>query len=244
MTGARSAILTYHSLDESGSVISIPPILFRRQMEFLAASGIPVVSLNEALSCPGSVAVTFDDGYRNLLDHAIPVLERYRLPATIFIVSEYCGRNNNWPNQPHGSVPDQPLLSWEELSALPPLISVGAHAMTHPDLTRLSAKECDRELGGCQVQIEQRLRRPVRWLAYPYGASSPQVRSLAGQYFDLAVGTSLRFLSTRSSRLDLPRIDAYYLSGRFSLERLFTAPASLFIGLRRLLRDARRFAFR
>ena len=241
MSGGRSVILTYHSLDESESVISIPPSLFRQQMEFLAASGMPVVPLDQALHRPGSVAITFDDGFCNLLDHAVPVLERLRLPATIFVVSEYCGRNNNWPSQLHG-VPDLPLLSWDKLSALPPLISLGAHTMTHPDLRRLSAEECERELYECQGQIEQHLGRPVRCLAYPYGASSPQVRSLADRHFELAVGTSLRFLSTRSSRLDLPRIDAYYLRGWFSLERLFTESASLYIGFRSLLRDVRRFS--
>jgi len=241
MSGGRSVILTYHSLDDSESVISIPPALFRRQMEFLAASGIPVVPLDQALHRPGSIAITFDDGFCNLLDHAVPVLERLRLPATIFVVSEYCGRNNNWPSQLHG-VPDLPLLSWDKLSALPPLISLGAHTMTHPDLRRLSAEECERELCECQGQIEQHLGRPVRCLAYPYGASSPQVRSLADRHFELAVGTSLRFLSTRSSRLDLPRIDAYYLRGWFSLERLFTESGSLYIGFRSLLRDVRRFS--
>jgi len=241
MSGGRSVILTYHSLDDSESVVSIPPSLFRRQMEFLAASGIPVVPLDQALHRPGSIAITFDDGFCNLLDHAVPVLERLRLPATIFVVSEYCGRNNNWPSQPHG-VPDLPLLSWDKLSALPPLISLGAHTMTHPDLRRLSAEECERELCECQGQIEQHLGRPVRCLAYPYGASSPQVRSLADRHFELAVGTSLRFLSTRSSRLDLPRIDAYYLRGWFSLERLFTESGSLYIGFRSLLRDVRRFS--
>jgi peptidoglycan/xylan/chitin deacetylase (PgdA/CDA1 family) len=241
MSGGRSVILTYHSLDDSESVISIPPALFRRQMEFLAASGIPVVPLDQALHRPGSIAITFDDGFCNLLDHAVPVLERLRLPATIFVVSEYCGRNNNWPSQPHG-VPDLPLLSWDKLSALPPLISLGAHTMTHPDLRRLSVEECERELCECQGQIEQHLGRPVRCLAYPYGASSPQVRSLADRHFELAVGTSLRFLSTRSSRLDLPRIDAYYLRGWFSLERLFTESGSLYIGFRSLLRDVRRFS--
>ena len=241
MSGGRSVILTYHSLDDSESVISIPPALFRRQMEFLAASGIPVVPLDQALHRPGSIAITFDDGFCNLLDHAVPVLERLRLPATIFVVSEYCGRNNNWPSQPHG-VPDLPLLSWDKLSALPPLISLGAHTMTHPDLRRLSAEECERELCECQGQIEQHLGRPVRCLAYPYGASSPQVRSLADRHFELAVGTSLRFLSTRSSRLDLPRIDAYYLRGWFSLERLFTESGSLYIGFQSLLRDVRRFS--
>lgn len=241
MSGGRSVILTYHSLDDSESVVSIPPSLFRRQMEFLAASGIPVVPLDQALHRPGSIAITFDDGFCNLLDHAVPVLERLRLPATIFVVSEYCGRNNNWPSQLHG-VPDLPLLSWDKLSALPPLISLGAHTMTHPDLRRLSAEECERELCECQGQIEQHLGRPVRCLAYPYGASSPQVRSLADRHFELAVGTSLRFLSTRSSRLDLPRIDAYYLRGWFSLERLFTESGSLYIGFRSLLRDVRRFS--
>jgi len=241
MSGGRSVILTYHSLDDSESVVSIPPSLFRRQMEFLAASGIPVVPLDQALHRPGSIAITFDDGFCNLLDHAVPVLERLRLPATIFVVSEYCGRNNNWPSQLHG-VPDLPLLSWDKLSALPPLISLGAHTMTHPDLRRLSVEECERELCECQGQIEQHLGRPVRCLAYPYGASSPQVRSLADRHFELAVGTSLRFLSTRSSRLDLPRIDAYYLRGWFSLERLFTESGSLYIGFRSLLRDVRRFS--
>ena len=241
MSGGRSVILTYHSLDDSESVISIPPSLFRQQMEFLAASGMPVVPLDQALHRPGSIAITFDDGFCNLLDHAVPVLERLRLPATIFVVSEYCGRNNNWPSQLHG-VPDLPLLSWDKLSALPPLISLGAHTMTHPDLRRLSAEECERELCECQGQIEQHLGRPVRCLAYPYGASSPQVRSLADRHFELAVGTSLRFLSTRSSRLDLPRIDAYYLRGWFSLERLFTESGSLYIGFRSLLRNVRRFS--
>jgi len=241
MSGGRSVILTYHSLDDSESVVSIPPSLFRRQMEFLAASGIPVVPLDQALHRPGSIAITFDDGFCNLLDHAVPVLERLRLPATIFVVSEFCGRNNNWPSQLHG-VPDLPLLSWDNLSALPPLISLGAHTMTHPDLRRLSAEECERELCECQGQIEQHLGRPVRCLAYPYGASSPQVRSLADRHFELAVGTSLRFLSTRSSRLDLPRIDTYYLRGWFSLERLFTESGSLYIGFRSLLRNVRRFS--
>jgi len=95
MTAGRSAILTYHSLDDSGSVLSMPPSVFRRQMEFLASSSIPVVPLDEAVRRPNCIALTFDDGFRNLLDHAIPVLDRLRLPATIFVVSGYCGGLND-----------------------------------------------------------------------------------------------------------------------------------------------------
>jgi len=244
MGGDHSVILTYHSLDESGSAISTAPGVFRQQMEFLAASGLPVVPLDQALHRPGSVAITFDDGFCNLLDLALPVLELCRLPATAFIVSGYCGRRNLWPHQPYRGIPNLPLLGWDELSALPALISLGAHTMTHPDLRRVSPAECESELHGCQAEIEQRTGRPVRWLAYPYGASSPAVRSLAGRYFDLAVGTSLQFLSTRYDRLDLPRIDAYYFGRRFRLERLFSGHGGLYIGLRRLLRNIRQSALR
>src|SRR5271157_5964061 len=133
MRDSRSAILTYHSLDDSGSVISIQPALFRRHMEFLAESGVPVVPLDQVLGRPGSVAITFDDGFRNFADWALPVLDRHQLPATIFIVSQYCGQMNDWPSQSGAGVPRLPLLSWGELAALPALVSVGAHTATHPD---------------------------------------------------------------------------------------------------------------
>src|ERR1700722_15438811 len=103
--GGRSTILTYHSLDDSGSVISTHPEIFRRQMDFLAASGVPVVPLAETLERAGSGAKTFDDGFRNLLDHAVPVLEQYHFPATIFVVGNYCGGHNDWPSQPKDAVP-------------------------------------------------------------------------------------------------------------------------------------------
>ncbi|MGD0013360.1 MAG: polysaccharide deacetylase family protein [Bryobacteraceae bacterium] len=240
MTAWRSAILTYHSLDDSGSVISMPPERFRRQMEFLASSSVPVVPLDEALRRPNCVAITFDDGFRNLLDHAVPLLDRLRLPATIFVVSGYCGGSNNWPSQPSG-VPGLRLMDWRDLASLPAWISIGAHTNTHPRLPALPEAECERELLVCQNQIEQHLGRPTRWLAYPYGSRSASVMAAAGRHFDFAVGTSLQFVSSRSCALDLPRIDAYYLRGRFTLERLLRPSGALYIGFRRVLHNVRGF---
>jgi peptidoglycan/xylan/chitin deacetylase (PgdA/CDA1 family) len=242
--GGRSAILTYHSIDDSGSVISTPPAVFRRQMEFLAASGIPVTPLDRVTEQPGSVAITFDDGMGNLAGHALPLLEKYRLPATIFVVSDYCGRRNDWPSQPAGMVPTLPLMDWSDLGALPAGVTVGAHTATHPDLSRLPARECEREMSTSRQEIEQRLGKPVRWFAYPYGSSSPQVRGLAGKHFDLAVGTSLRLLPRRPDRVDLPRIDTYYLRDSFPLERLFSSSGEVYIAVRSLLREARRLLSR
>jgi peptidoglycan/xylan/chitin deacetylase (PgdA/CDA1 family) len=239
MTDYRSAILTYHSIDDSGSVISTPPEVFRRQIESLAGSGIPLVPLNRVANCPGSIALTFDDGYRNLAEHALPVLEHFGVPATIFVVSRYCGLMNNWPSQSPGSVPELPLLGWKELAAAPPGIDIGAHTATHPRLPALSADECDREMSECREEIEQRLARPVPWLAYPYGSCTAGVCSSAARHFELALGTSLRFVSPGVSQMNMPRIDMFYLRDRPNLDRLFSPLMRVYIGFRNAAREAR-----
>jgi peptidoglycan/xylan/chitin deacetylase (PgdA/CDA1 family) len=241
MTDRRSAILTWHSIDDSGSVISTPPQVFRRQIEILAGSGIPLVPVDRIASCPGSVALTFDDGYRNLAEHAFPVLEQLRVPATVFVVSRYCGLVNRWPSQSPGAVPEMSLLSWAELASAPHCIDVGAHTATHPRLPALPPDECERELYECREEIQQRLARPVRWLAYPYGSSSPSVCSSAARYFELAVGTSLRFVSPGASPMNLPRIDMFYFRDRPSLDRLFSPLMGVYIGVRNAARTARSY---
>lgn len=239
LNSARSAILTYHSIDDSGSVISMPAAAFRRHMDFLARSGIPVVPLDQALIRPGSVAITFDDGFANLIDHAVPVLAEHNFPATIFLVSGYCGRRNDWPGQSYDKAALLPLMSWEQAAALPANIAFGAHTVNHPDLARIGPEECERELLDCRDQIEQRLGRPARWLAYPYGSSTAEVRQIAARYFDLAVGTTLGFLPAQSNPMDLPRIDTYYLRDAFPIERLPTPAGRAYIGSRNLLRQLR-----
>lgn len=235
----RSAILTWHSLDDSQSVISTPPDVFRRQIESLVASHIPIVPLNRILQSPGSVALTFDDGFANLAEYAFPLLDRFHLPATVFVVSRYCGLSNQWPGQPPNSIPALPLLTWNQLSDRPATVEIGAHTTTHPHLTRLSAEDCDRELRECRDDIEQRLGTRVTSIAYPYGDSSQPVRAAAARHFEMAAGTSLRFLSQASDPLNLPRIDMYYFRSGFSIGRLFDAPGRIYVELRNLIRQMR-----
>jgi len=211
-------------------------------MESLAQAGVPVVALDQVLSVQGSVALTFDDGYQNFADAALPMLEKLQFPATVFVVSGFCGQRSEWPGQPAGGTPSLPLLPWQELAALPPSVALGAHTITHRDLRKLSREDCEHELSGSRKEIEQRTGRPVRWLAYPYGASSAQLRQLAGRHFELAVGTTLAYVSPHSDRFDLPRIDAYYLRRQPSLGNVFSGSNAVYLGVRRALRAARRLA--
>ena len=239
MGSAGSAILTFHSLDDSGSVLSIPPDRFRDQMQWVADSGIRVAPLAETPNISGAIALTFDDGFRNFHRHGLAILQKHRMPATVFIVTGYCGRRNRWPGQSPAS-PELELMSWTELRELDALgIELGAHTVNHPNLARLTESQVAGELLDCKSAIEDRTGKPVPSFAYPYGASNPAVRQRVGQHFQIACGTTLRFAGPESDPLDLPRIDAYYVRGMNRFQALMTRPGERYIAARRLFRRVR-----
>ena len=234
----RAAILTYHSLDESGSVISTHPRIFARQMEALAVSSIRIVPLMEICQHPAAVAITFDDGFANFADHAVPVLERLSLPATVFVVSGYCGKRNNWPSQPSG-LPDLPLMSWGALRDLPRNISLGAHTVTHPDLRSMGDREIREEVAASRMEIERQTGRMVETFAYPYGSVESRAAAVVRETFRWGCGTRLRFVECESDRAVLPRLDTYYLRSPAWYTRPFSLRNRMYVGFRRCLREAR-----
>jgi peptidoglycan/xylan/chitin deacetylase (PgdA/CDA1 family) len=235
-----SAILTYHSLDTSGSVVSVTPDQFRRHIDILVQNRTPVVPLAEVQFRPGAVALTFDDAFQNFLPNALPLLTAHRMPATIFAVSGYVGRRNNWPSQPRNGIPQLKLMSWRDLTECAAAgLDIGAHTVTHPDLRTLPAAQVEAELDDCWRTIEDRLGRPVKAFAYPYGASNQPVRERAAQRFHWACGTDLQYLNHTHPACDLPRIDAYYVREPVWFERLFTAAGRGYLGVRALMRRAR-----
>ena len=239
--GPRSCILTYHSLDPSGSVISISPPVFREQMAMLAESGVPVVPLHSVRDTPGAVALTFDDGFRNFYEHAFPVLQRHGFPSTVFVVSGYCGGRNDWPTQPRNTgIPMIELMLWSEVAEVSRAgVEIGSHAVTHPRLGLLSPGDVEDELFASRAAIEDRIGSPVRSFAYPYGESTPPVRTAVRRHFQWACGTELRYLSPASDLLDLPRIDVYYLQKRFWFQGLHSLRGNAYLAARRLLRSVR-----
>jgi peptidoglycan/xylan/chitin deacetylase (PgdA/CDA1 family) len=241
MTGGRSSILTYHSLDTANSVISVAPQLFRAQMASLAEMDVPVVSLAAIRETKGAVALTFDDGFRNFFEHAFPVLQEYRFPATVFAVSGYCGRPNTWPSQPlRPFVPTLELMSWSQLEQISKSgISVGSHTVTHPRMSRLTEAEVENELRTSKLDLEDRTGKAIDVFAYPYGDSTPSVRRAVARYFRLACGTKLNFVSHDSDSIELPRIDVYYLHSRFCFQTLGTRYGTAYIAARRSLRGMR-----
>lgn len=238
MTG--SAILTYHCLDAGGSALSTAPGTFRRQLETLVERGIRVVPLAEVQGTPGAVALTFDDGYKGFLDCALPLLEQYRWPATVFVVSGHVGGRSDWPCAPYPPMAALELMSWSELRQLVQAgIVLGAHGVHQANLAALPEEQAVREMEDCRREIEDHTGQAVEALAYPFGASTPAVRRTASRHFRLACGTALRYVSAADDPLDLPRIDAYYLRSRFWFDHLMDPIGRCYLAARRRIRQLR-----
>lgn len=234
----KPLILAYHSIDHSGSVISETPESFALQMNHLAASGRRVVPLTEIVQSPGAVALTFDDAYRNFSTHALPILQQFRFPCTLFVVPRRCGLDNQWPGQAP-QIPAMPLMSWEEIKEAARLgITVGSHTMDHPDLTRLCPAAAAAQMGEAKDRIEQNLGTCSTEFAYPYGAVNRQVRDIAAGSFSLACSTRLAAIGPATDLLQLPRVDAYYLRHPAIFRLVLEGkPSNSYLTLRRTLRE-------
>lgn len=240
----RIPILTYHSIDESRSIISTAPDVFRRQMKSLSDNGLRGISLETMLRSAtssnafpeSSVVLTFDDGFRNFYTTAFPVLQEYGFKATVFLVTDHCGKRNDWLGNPPGLATER-LMSWAEVREVKSSgIEFGSHTRTHPDLTRLSETRVKREIVESKDAIENAIGGPVTTFAYPYGKFDECVRKLVAQNFDAACSTNLGIANAESDRFELERLDAYYLSRPRVFDSLSTQSFDRYMKFRQALR--------
>ncbi len=237
------AILTYHSIDPSGSPISVDEAAFRAHVRWLGSGAVRVVGLTDLLE-PGdggdAVALTFDDGFASFAAAAWPLLRERRLPVTVFVVSAHAGGTNDWGGRPAPGIPTLPLLDWDALARLTEDgVTLGAHSATHPDLRAVSDAQLADELDASADAVGRHTGRRPAALAYPYGHTDARVTRAAAARFRAAVTTDLRPLGAAESPHRLPRLDAFYLRGRGQLERWGTAGFVRRLALRRAARRVR-----
>jgi peptidoglycan/xylan/chitin deacetylase (PgdA/CDA1 family) len=177
-------VLCYHSVDpEWNSPLAVRPAEFEAQCRWLAASGrvVDLAVWLERGRGSRAIALTFDDGFRELEEHAFPVLRRCGLPATVFVVAETltpAGRPVDWVDTPP-PWPLQTLTVDQVLAARDAGVRIASHSWAHHDLTTLGEQECARDLRESRELLEDLLGEPVPYLAYPRGRHDAVVRRAA-----------------------------------------------------------------
>ena len=239
------AILTYHSIDSSGSPISVDESSFHTHVSWLAAGHCRVVPLETLIRLPeddAAVALTFDDGFQNFADVAWPMLRAHGLPATVFVVSDHVGRDNAWPSAKGSSIPILPLMTWETLGRIAAEgVTIGSHTRTHANLRMLPSEMLDEEIGGAAQDIRACMGVDPTTFAYPFGAHNRAAAAAARVSHSYACTTELRTLRTGDDPFRLPRLDAYYFRRPGLLESWGTGAFRRYVWLRssgRLVRRA------
>lgn len=184
------SILCYHAVEDGWpSPMAVRPVDFFEQAEWLARQRrvLPLDAAVEQLDRRGRpprgvTALTFDDGFASLYDHAWPLLRRHRLPATVFLVAETLtahGRAVDWVDTPPAGRQLVTLTRDQVLEMQQDGVDFQSHSWAHRDLTTLEPAELVTDLRESRLLLEELLGKPVRHLAYPRGRHDQHVRSAA-----------------------------------------------------------------
>jgi len=214
-------ILLYHSIDNSGSSISITPKEFKTHMEYLKYNGYQTISLLQFVewlyvdsnSPTKKAVITFDDGFKNNHTEAFPVLRKHGFTATIFLATDYINGISSWDKDK--SIPEVPMLSWDEIREMSDNgIDFGSHSCSHRYLTRISKGELEAELLNSKSIIEARLKKPVRFLCHPYGDTNHRTQRIAKEcgYLGAFGGLDFSLKNSSDNLYDLKRVGTAHFS--------------------------------
>ena len=232
MTG-RLTILTYHNVGPAPAGALLAKLYvdtrdFARQMWCLKRLGLRGVSMSEGLwhldrgRAGRVVALTFDDGYADNLEHAACTLREFGFGATCFIVSGCVGAYNLWDSEVLRV--RKPLMDVQQLKAwLGEGLELGSHARSHPHLNELDAGSAEAEIAGSRTDLERVAGVKIEHFCYPYGSVNARVaRQVAAAGYLSAVTTQRGLARASDNRFLLPRMS---VSGRRGLFR-FTLKAA------------------
>ena len=253
-------VITYHHVNRhQGDTVTVTPEYFEEQMKYLSDRRYKTVFLPELISCleqkealpEKTVALTFDDGYLDNRVHAYPILKKYGMKATIFVITSLAKDVHSFskpviprhaevrPREVGGKGPSDAYLSWEEMREMEAsgLIDIQPHTHRHRNLTDEDVN-VEEELTLSRELIEKKLSKDCRFIAWPWGACNREVITIArrlgyqgGVITDKGANT-FDFNPMRIKRFDTEKGNVGWLSRRLFIYSHPTI-ARLYLALRK-----------
>ncbi|WP_369335231.1 polysaccharide deacetylase family protein [Halorubrum ezzemoulense] len=216
----RNGILNYHSISTANSGLSCEISLdrFRRDLKYLTEN-FDIVDIPELLT--GSIkgqkqlAITFDDGFSNFYSNALPVLQEFNIPATIFINYNFIGDSHIGKIRERHNVKQvsRPItMDREQINGLvdSDLVTVGNHTLTHRNLSAVRDRDIlEEEIIGGKRALEDEFGISVDRFAYPYGQYNEIAAEVVRESHSFGVGTRWSLLTENYETHKLPRIGAH-----------------------------------
>ena len=209
----------YHKVGaEPDRFLNVSARSFARQMRLLERLGFRGITFDQAARGlfegepipPKPVCVTFDDGYANVAESALPVLRERGWPATVFVPTAYVGQANTWDEE-YGH-PVLPIMGWEELKRLATQgWEMSGHTRSHPKLAELDDEAVLKEMLDGKRELESGIGTPATTFCYPFGSvgqATPRLCRIAG--FRAACTTRSGLARSDSDPFLLPRVKIAY----------------------------------
>jgi peptidoglycan/xylan/chitin deacetylase (PgdA/CDA1 family) len=207
-------ILMYHSIGGTDR-LAVSPEAFAEQLAFLKDQGFtPVAFGDRARPAYRPVVITFDDGYADFHEHALPVLERFGFPATLFVTTGWLHDAGPYTA---GRAPAR-MLTWRQTAEIAGAgIEIGAHGHSHAQLDQLGQAALREELQLSRCLLEDRLGRQITTMAYPYGYSSARVRrEVRGAGYTSACAVANAVMTEHDDAFAVPRLTVRAKIDRFA----------------------------
>jgi peptidoglycan/xylan/chitin deacetylase (PgdA/CDA1 family) len=258
--------LMYHSVDDSGSLLSISPKNLRLQLAWLRQNDFTGLTADEFIAAarshdpaPNTIFITFDDGYQNLLTDGVPLLQEFNFSATVFIPTDFVGSTidafrREYPSTytlggaattAHSDIDSSiehcaalPVMTWDEIArAKAAGVDIQSHSAAHHVLPRLAPNELADDLARSRAAIENHLGHRADLICYPYGACTAKVAAAAAHAGYSAGVLGDRFAPPRNV-MQLARVGVNDSITTDDLAYLLSSAADCEAALRRRLRPA------
>jgi peptidoglycan/xylan/chitin deacetylase (PgdA/CDA1 family) len=220
---ARVPALMYHRVGDAHNDwearYAISPENFAAHMQALARKGHRAIGIDALVDWleggpplpEGAILVTFDDGFRGVRDHALPVMEKLQWPFTVFLVSDLIGQEDIWTRAANPAGVTYPLLDAEEIRDMQRRgVSFHSHTRSHASLPTLDAEQLAEQLAGSRQALSALLGHGVPYIAYPFGHLDDRVEAATrAAGYRAAFSTQSGFNRRDVNRFRIRRIDVY-----------------------------------
>lgn len=168
-------VLYYHDVPKSAR------LLFAKQMDILLRNAIPVsIPLDSELRRANHfAAITFDDGFLNVFNNAMPEMQSRHIPSIIFVTAGYLGQYSEWIRSHNFNEERYRIVDKSVLSNTPSLVKIGSHTLSHPHLTELTPDLVLKELRDSKHILEQVCQTSIDLISYPHGSFDNSILEIA-----------------------------------------------------------------
>ena len=219
MNNNKIPILTYHSISNEKLFNSINVSEFKKQISYFREKKFDSIHINETnANIKNKIILTFDDGYKDINTHALPILKEYNFKAICFIVSNHIGKNNIWDKH-HKKYQKKELMSKRDINEwLNNDMLIGSHSHNHFNLSKLDNNELNTEINLSKDVLQETFSTKVSSFCYPYGKIDYHLHSIVKKSYDYAFTTNRsRYIYAKHDPHLLPRIDMGRNTSKFKI---------------------------